>query len=566
MTRNLDERARQAGIELRSFADERAASMRPPGPGMTREARRPLVVAAAAAAVVGLVVAVGLMLDGGPATLTIDPVGPSVPDAPVGEPAGPIADVDGWLPVPEVGEVTAAYREDLTPVFISHPADGEVLVLDAIDPHRAFDIDDLAGFCRSSGWFEAYHSGSRWNAWGDWMGGPAPSGLAAYPMEVDADGSRVRITGELQPAPDRDAPRGEGPGPIGPACFDLAEEPADLVAHRPPPSPPTLTADEIPAERWVWATLVLGGEAGDIRVCDPDGTCGSDAPRVTFSTGQPGTQVERAPVVYLARLEADGRVRILHAADPTDGSFRQLDNRDQALLSVPPPGTAAAVTLRDNTPVFATHTDDGDIHLLAAWSPDDPARLLGWCPTDQRLHGLTGRYTPDGRHLDGTGQDLATYGIAIDDIGDTRAIRITDRPAQVDDTPVPPAGDPGSTPTCSADPVTHQPGTDDSVFDSPDGIQLSNERWAWVRMPIQQRDGELYLCSLADSVPACGVPHPEHTNCLGQEPSRPSACPPLQDPRITTPNIEPDDQRRLLLVRASDDATTTQIRIPSAAP
>jgi hypothetical protein len=563
MTMDLDERARRAGIELRLLADERAASMRPPGAGTTSPGRRPLILTAAAAVVVGLIVAVGLVLDGGPVTLEIDPVGPGVPDAPVEQPPAPIANEDGWLPVPEIGEATAAYREDFTPVFISHPADGEVLVLDAIDPHRAYDLDDLAGFCRSSGWFEAFHSGSRWNAWGDWTGGPAPSGLAAYPIELNADGAQVRITGELQPAPARDAQRGEDQAPIGPACFDLADEPADLVAHRPPPSPPTLTADEIPAERWVWATLVLGGEADDVRVCDPDGTCRPDAPQVTFSTWQPGTQVERAPVAYLARLETDGRIRILHTADPTDGSFRQLTNNgDQSLLSVPEPGTATPVALRDNTPAFATHTDDGDIQLLAAWSPENPAQLLGWCPTDQSLHGPTGRYAPDGRHLDGTGQDLVAYGIEIEAVGNDRGIRITTRPDVTEDPSTrSPDTEAEADPSCGTELVSHRPTTADHVYDEPDGIQLSGERWVWVRMPVQERDGELYLCSLANAVPDCGVPHPEHTNCQGENPN-PATCPPLQDPIITTPGIDPDDQPRLLLVRANTDGTNTQIRIP----
>lgn len=563
MTMDLDERGRRAGIELRLLADERAASIRPHGPGTTNMGRRPLVLAGAAAALVGLIVAVGLVMDGSPAVLEIDPVSPTAPDESVQQPSGPIADADGWLPVPPVGEVVAAYRDDLTPVYVTRPDDGEVLVLDPISPHRSSELDKLVAFCPSSGWFEEFYHGSRFNAWGDWTSGPAPSGMAAYPTEFDADSAQVRITGELQPAPARDDPRGDQQRPIGPSCF--GDEPADIVAHRPPSSPPALTGGEIPAERWVWATLVLGGEPGDIRVCDPDGTCGSNAPKVTFSSGQPGTQVERAPVTYLARLEADGRIRILHTADPTDGSFLQLDTREQALLSVPEPGTATAITLRDNTPVFATHTDDGDIHLLAAWSPEDPARLLGWCPTDQSLHGPDGRYAPDGRPLDADGgQDLATYGVAVEDIGDTRGIRVTERPELHDDTSTPSAAGDAS-PSCGTELISHQPTTVDDVFDGPDGIHLSDERWVWVRMPIEARDGELYLCSLADSVPACGVPHPEYTNCLGQERNRPSACPPLQDPVITTPGIEPDDQRRLLLVRANDDATT-RIRIPHHTP
>jgi hypothetical protein len=464
------------------------------------------------------------------------------------------------LPVPEVGEVTAAYRADFTPVFVTHPVDGEVLALDPIDPQRPFELDRLVAFCPSSGWFEDLYHGSRFNAWGDYTGGPAPTGLAAYPVEVDGDGTRVRITGELQPAPAREERRGLEQSPIGPGC-ERDGEPADIVGHRPPPTPPPLHGDEIPAEEWVWATLTLGGEPGDIRVCDPDGSCQPDAPPVTFTLGQPGTQVERTPVTYLTRLDDDGRIRIVHPADPTDGGYLQLTMREQALLSVPPPGTATAVTLRDGTPAFVVTTDDGDTHLLTASSPDAPARLLGWCPTDQRLHGPTGRYAPDGSHLDGAGRDLATYGIAIDDVGDTRGIRITGRPAEIDDTSAP-AGDPGSTPTCSGELVTHQPTDADSVFDSPDGIQLSGERWAWVRMSVQEHESERYLCSLAESVPACGVPHPDQTNCLGQDPDDLSTCPPLRDPVVTTPDIDPHDQRRLLLVRASDDGTTVRVRIP----
>lgn len=328
MTTDLDERARRAGVELRSLADERATSMRPPGAGTAPTRRRPLVLTGAAAAVVVLVVAAGLAMDGGPAELEIDPVSPTVPDESVEQPPGPVADEDGWLPVPEVGEVTAGYRADATPVFVTHPADGEVLVLDPISPHRSSELDKLVAFCPSSGWFEEFYHGSMFNAWGDWTGGPAPTSLPAYPTELDANGTRVRITGELQPAPARDVPRGEDQSRVGPSCFEHGGGPADIVGHRPPPSPPSLAGDEIPAERWVWATLVLGGEPDQVMVCDPDGRCRPDAPKVTFSLGQVGTQIERTPVTYLVRREADGRIRVLHPADPTDGGYTQLTTRD----------------------------------------------------------------------------------------------------------------------------------------------------------------------------------------------------------------------------------------------
>lgn len=564
MSMDLDDRAHRAGAGLRALASERAASMRPPGTTVARPRRRATVLVAAAAAVVALVVGTVLVTDVGP-TLQIDPVSPTTPDTPSEQPPGPVADAEGWLPVPEVGAVTAAYRSDLTPVFVTHPADGEVFVLDPVDPHRPFELDTLVAFCPSSGWFEDLYHGSRFNAWGDWTGGPAPAGLAAYPVELDDDGTRIRITSDLEPNPARDEPRGPDQGPVGPGCAVDRDQPADIVGHRPPPAVPTLHGDEVTGRRWVWATLVLGGEPDDIRVCAPDGSCPPDAPPVTFAVGRPGTQLERTPVTYLVRLEDDGRVRVLHPADPTDGGYLQLTVRDQALLSVPAPGSAAAVTLRDNTPVFAITTDAGDIHLLAAWSPDDPARLLGWCPSDQRLHGASTRYAPDGRNLDVSGQDLPAYDIAIDDVGDDQGIRITRRPAETDDDAAP-STELGSTPTCSGDLVVHQPTSDEPVFDSPDGIQLNGERWAWVRMSVQQRDGERYLCSLADAVPGCGVPHPEHTNCLGAEVDRPAACPPLQDPVVTTPNIDPHDERRLLLVRASDDGTTARVRIPHHMP
>lgn len=90
-----------------------------------------------------------------------------------------------------------------------------LLVVSLISTHLGCRV----AFCSSSEWFEDPCHGTRWNAWGEWVGGPAPRGLDRIGSHVNADGLLVvdltrHITGPH---------RGSGileQSAAGPACVD----------------------------------------------------------------------------------------------------------------------------------------------------------------------------------------------------------------------------------------------------------------------------------------------------------------------------------------------------------
>ncbi len=74
-------------------------------------------------------------------------------------------------------------------------------------------------WCQPSQWFECPCHGSKYNRWGEWMGGPAPRGLDRFPSEVDG-GSFVVNTGVVVTGPARTA-RVLAQEPEGPHCIDI---------------------------------------------------------------------------------------------------------------------------------------------------------------------------------------------------------------------------------------------------------------------------------------------------------------------------------------------------------
>lgn len=317
----LETRARRAGEAARDEARLRLRELHAPVPER-RHRRTPRAVRAVPALVAGLVVVVvvgAIVVSGlgGPSVPLIDDRQPSV------EPAGPVA-VDGVLPVPAAGEALAAYLEDGRPVFVSHPEQGEVVVLDALDPHGPWGWQKLVAYCPSSGWFEEPHHGARFNGWGEWTDGPAPAGLAPYPSELAADGETVRVVGPRGDNLDRSATEQRYAPPKGPPCDVDAHVGASLPlarVHRPPSEVPEVDGRSIDSERWSWVAVVLGGTTEDPRVCDADGTCPEDAPTIAgieVGEGRQPTLLDRTPRILLARASGDGDVEILLPAVDLD--------------------------------------------------------------------------------------------------------------------------------------------------------------------------------------------------------------------------------------------------------
>jgi cytochrome b6-f complex iron-sulfur subunit len=75
-------------------------------------------------------------------------------------------------------------------------------------------------WCQSSQWFECPCHGSKYNKWGEWMGGPASRGLDRFPSQIDGSGNLVVATGTVVTGPARTA-RVLAQEPEGPNCVDL---------------------------------------------------------------------------------------------------------------------------------------------------------------------------------------------------------------------------------------------------------------------------------------------------------------------------------------------------------
>lgn len=530
---DLETLARRAGQATRAEAQRRARSLTAPGTARqrSRPVRRPVAVAALLA-VVAVLAVLGRALVVNPG-LVIEPVAPP----------------DGLLEIPPVGEAVAVYLDDGTPVFVSHPEEGEVLVLDATSPHQE---NKLLAFCPTSGWFEDLYHGSKFTGFGQWAGGPAPTGLPTYSTEriAMADGEWLRVTGPVGDPPVR--PVGQergGESSRGPACGEDTGN-WEVVAHQPPAAPPSMDGAAVPTDGWVWATLVLGGTDDDVRVCNADGTCADDAPAAAPYLGSPwrsqGGLVERVPGVWLAR-RTDQVVFLRRPAVPPQhdaGSEQEYE-----VFPVPEPGAATAVRRADGHPVFVTADTDGDVRVFDATSPATPWALLAWCRdtgdfVDERgfRFGIAGQ-------PDGDAPPLRRYETELVEVGETRGVRIV---ADLTDPVAPPMPAAAETPSC-AEPVRHLPGPNETVHE---GVRVSGESWAWVRMRVVRDGDALRLCE------------------------SPPGCPGAEDPFIVTPGAGGriwGDGRVLLLVRGderwagiqpSDEdlpAREVEIRVPFAA-
>lgn len=557
----FESRARRAGSAAREEAKARLARLETPVTEVGRHRRPRLLVAGGVAAIV-LIAVVATALDLTPVP-TVDPLTPPA------EPVEPVAE-QGVLPVPEVGEALPAYLEDGRPVFVSHPEQGDVVVLDAVDPRAPSGWQQLVAYCPSSRWFEELRHGSRFNGWGDYTDGPAPAGMADYPSELLANGEQVRVVGARQERPGRDAHRERQQNPQGPDCMENDEDQPDpaAVMHQPPPDTPAVNGHDVPPDRWKWGELVIGGEAVDPRVCDADGTCPTDAPAIAgVEPGDAGVLVDRTPRRMLARAVDDEVELILPAAD-VDGPHPAGWHADgQRLLAAPERGEVTATFLVDQTPVFLSHTDGGDLVVLDPTSPSSPTQLVGWCASAARFVDRQGaQFGPDGGPVQGQGTEaLRAASHEMVEVGEIRGVHVSaaqasrdvtrDRWAQADV-------------DCDLDELLgHGPGSNTHVYEP--GTRLSGSSgWTWVRMPIQGVDGDLYLCAGRDQ--PCGEEGDPDVGAICEPSATPDdptdpdqvACRPYRDPLVTTPGATGNQRPELMLVRSDDNGDTVEIRRP----
>jgi hypothetical protein len=182
------------------------------------------------------------------------------------------------LEVPPVGGVVAANLPDGRPVFVVHHEDGTVSVVDAFSTHVKYGIGKLVGWCSSSRTFEDPFHGSKWDEFGDYALGPAPTGLVTYQFSVvPGDQEQVQVDGAIP-----SHPRGfltEPFQPAAPFCQSTSQMMLPDVLREASSSPADVVA-AAPAG-WLGVRGILLATAGrPARLCAAvaDAACADAAP------------------------------------------------------------------------------------------------------------------------------------------------------------------------------------------------------------------------------------------------------------------------------------------------
>jgi hypothetical protein len=184
----------------------------------------------------------------------------------------------GVLEVPPVGGVVAANLPDGRPVFVVHHEDGTVSVVDAFSTHVAYGIGKLVGWCSSSRTFEDPFHGSKWDEFGDYALGPAPTGLVTYQFSVlPGDQNQVQVDGAIP-----SHPRGFLTQPFQPAspfCQSTSQMVLPDVLREASSSP----ADVVAAAPAGWVglrgvLLATAGRPAQLCAAVADGVCADAAP------------------------------------------------------------------------------------------------------------------------------------------------------------------------------------------------------------------------------------------------------------------------------------------------
>jgi hypothetical protein len=222
-----------------------------------------------AAGAVGLAVAVALIV-GGIAVLRSS--GGTRPGGQEREPT---------LPAPPRGEAIAGVTERGIPFLAVRHDDGTLTAFEAVSTHLGRgNVRRLLGWCASSRTFDDPFHGSRFDEFGHYLMGPAPTGLVRLRVETVTENPLTFRLGEPRPAIPRDEPAVHVDGPF---CTDLEKTPllSPVVASG-GVTPAELAASEPPIRGTRWAvegTLVLSPD-GEARLCASyvDGICESGAP------------------------------------------------------------------------------------------------------------------------------------------------------------------------------------------------------------------------------------------------------------------------------------------------
>jgi Rieske 2Fe-2S protein len=227
------------------------------------------------------------------------------------------------LEAPAVGTAIAGFRMDGTPFLVVRHADGGLTAVEAISPHRATaGIKKLLAWCPSSRTFDDVFHGARFDEYGRYLSGPAPTGLSTIRVDVlEEDPLRFRLADTLPPTPRTS----DALPPAGPFCVDLEETPLVVPDVAESGLTPAALASMVPPQpsgsRWsVRAVLyVEGGHASQLCGAVVDGTCRDGAPVVVPDPDVGGALL--VPAIWFVLVEDGTLADPIRAPDPNPASI-----------------------------------------------------------------------------------------------------------------------------------------------------------------------------------------------------------------------------------------------------
>jgi TolB protein len=222
---------------------------------------------------------------------------------------------------PPVGEALAGFTEDGMPLIVVHHAEGGFTAVEAVSPHRPWGIKKLLGWCPSSRTFDDPFHGARFDEYGRYISGPAPTGLVLRTVDfVPGSELPVKVGGPLPALPREE----RGLAPRGPLCLGATLEETGLIM---PAAAGDLTPSELvafgppPGARWSVQGVLYVRRDGSVRLCasvEAGGRCRAGAPVLgidgasLLQSGQDGDSV-RLGGEWLVAVEA-GALDVIWAA------------------------------------------------------------------------------------------------------------------------------------------------------------------------------------------------------------------------------------------------------------
>jgi hypothetical protein len=198
-----------------------------------------------------------------------------------------------WSPAfaaPDIGRAAGGFTLSGLPFVVVRHSDGSFTAVKAVSPHVTWgSIKKLLGWCPSSRTFDDAFHGSKFDEYGRYLAGPAPTGLTLLTVETipgTSPGALHIKVGLPRTSPRPRDTRGQ-PGP-GPGCAGETIAGAGLLLPAAVPSgltPAGLVA-LAPLGRWsVHAVLVITTGL-EPRLCAdalPDGGCRGGVPVVEMA-------------------------------------------------------------------------------------------------------------------------------------------------------------------------------------------------------------------------------------------------------------------------------------------